>query len=90
MQTFSKDFYGIAPLYAESLDVAKVLMAQFCATKKSGKVSIVIPDNNKYAKAFVGYFQLIPMIKQLHMSTNPGKTVTSQDGVYGITSPDIG
>lgn len=92
MRNFSKDVYGIGPLYAESVDIAATLLANFCRKKESGKISIAIPGNNKKAKALVEHFPFLPTKVETRMSTNvaPGKVSISTDGVYGITAPEIG
>lgn len=82
--------YKIGPLYASSLPVAKALFETLSSKAAAGPIYLDIPEPNKWAKSLVKDFKMKPKFEVMRMYRNGMPKINLLDGVYGITTCELG
>ncbi len=87
-----KCFQGwkIGPLYAKSPLIAHGLFEALCAKVKSGPVCLDIPEPNKNAQLLVKHFMMVPKLDAMRMYRNGIPKINHEEGIYGITTFELG
>lgn len=80
----------VAPLFADSVEIAVRLFENFCHIMGTGRILIGIPSDNENETRFADYFGIKPVAKSVRMYRNLVPINIQKNGVYGITTPDIG
>lgn len=78
--------YKIGPLFAHSPEIAATLYEALCSQVKEGPIYLDIPE---YNQAFAHKYELKPVFQLMRMYRN-GFPDTELEGVYGITTSEVG
>lgn len=81
--------YKIGPLFAKTPNAADVLFQSLCSSIHEGPVFLDIPEPNKEAAALASQYKMKPVFEVLRMYKN-GKPDVNLNGIYGITSFELG
>ena len=81
--------YKIGPLFAETVLIAQLLLAQLSSHAANGPVFIDIPEPNQEAQALTRQFNMTPNFIVMRMYRN-GFPNMDLKGIYGMTSFEIG
>ncbi len=82
--------YKIGPLFAITPDIAKDLFEALIARVENGPIYLDIPEPNPYAKCLVEQYDMTPKFTVMRMYRNGYPTIHLQNGIYGLTSFEIG
>lgn len=82
--------YKIGPLFAKSPDIAHTLFEALCSKMGKGPVYLDIPEPNENAKRLVKHYKMIPKFEVIRMYRNGFPTVNLEEGVFGVTSFELG
>lgn len=82
--------YKIGPLFARSPMIAQALFEALCSKISDGPVYIDIPEPNKNALLLVGQYNMSPKFEVIRMYRNGVPKVNLDEGIYGITTFELG
>lgn len=82
--------YKIGPLFAKSYTIARDLFEALCTKAEGGPIYLDIPDYNKEALLLVQNYQMIPRFEVMRMYRNGIPRVNQENGIYGITTFELG
>ena len=82
--------YKIAPLFADSLEIADILFQTLSSTVTGEVISIDIPEpNSSFTTVLVEQYKLIPVFETYRMYRGEALELCL-DRIYGITSFELG
>ncbi|MBN9377494.1 MAG: GNAT family N-acetyltransferase [Chlamydiales bacterium] len=82
--------YKIGPLFAKSYEIAQALFEALCTKADGGPIYLDIPENNKEAIVLVQNYKMIPKFEVMRMYRNGIPRTNHQNGIYGITTFELG
>lgn len=82
--------YKIGPLFAESPLIAHTLFETLCAKADEGPVYLDIPEPNQHAQALVKHYKMTPKFEVIRMYRNGIPNVNLKEGIYGVTTFELG
>ena len=82
--------YKVAPLFADNMDIARILFNQMLSFVGEGApIFLDVPELNKEAISLVNEYQMKPMFETARMYTKKPPNTPLQK-VYGVTSFELG
>lgn len=87
-----KCFQGhkIGPLFAASPSIAQALFEALCAKISAGPVYLDVPEPNKNARLLVKEYGMTPKFEVIRMYRNGIPHVNLEEGIYGVTTFELG
>lgn len=82
--------YKIGPLFAHSPTIAKSLFEALCAKANGEPVYLDIPEPNKNAQSLVKHYQMTPKFAVIRMYRNGIPHINLEEGIYGVTTFELG
>jgi hypothetical protein len=82
--------YKIGPLFAGSPMIAHAVFEALCMKAGAGPIYLDIPEPNKHAQSLVKNYKMTPKFEVIRMYRNGMPEVNLEEGVYGITTFELG
>jgi GNAT superfamily N-acetyltransferase len=82
--------YKIGPLFADTPEIAHALFEALCAKVNAGPVYLDVPEPNQHALSLVAHYQMTPVFEVIRMYRNGFPEINLSEGVYGITTFELG
>lgn len=82
--------YKIGPLFADTPLIAHTLFESLVSKAEEGPIYLDIPEPNKNAQALVKHYKMNPSFEVIRMYRNGFPKVNLEEGIYGITTFELG
>lgn len=82
--------YKIGPLFAKSPLIAQKLFEALCTQVREAAIYLDIPEPNKNAQMLVKNYNMTPKFEVIRMYRNGFPDINLEDGIYGVTTFELG